>query len=54
MEYEYVYERCPRCEAEVKLKAVLDWQICPNCGKPILSCAMCEDMKCETCKFFNG
>lgn len=35
-------EWCPHCEAEVKIKSV-GIQFCPNCGKTILPCSICED-----------
>ena len=47
-----VYEMCPECETEVKLKAEFKVQTCPNCGKPIKPCAMCDMDKvdCSKCE----
>lgn len=42
METNIVYEWCSHCEDEVELKAEFKVQICPNCGRPILPCAMCD------------
>ena len=41
--YDYVWELCPHCEEEVRLRAVLESQRCPNCNEIILPCAMCTD-----------
>ena len=48
----YVYEWCPECDTEVKLKAVFKVQTCPNCSKPIYPCALCDHDKvdCSKCK----
>lgn len=35
-------EYCPKCDTEVKLKTKLEMQICPNCGKPIALCNLCN------------
>ena len=39
---DYCYEHCPHCDSEVALKAELSVQTCPNCGKRIVTCAMCR------------
>ena len=46
-----VYELCPNCGQEVKLKAMFKVQACPNCGKPIKPCAMCDadTANCSKC-----
>ena len=45
----FTYELCPNCEHEVKLKAELKEQICPDCNNAILPCSMCEtcNMPCH-------
>lgn len=40
-----IYEYCPYCEDEVELKWNFDVQICPNCGRPIVPCSLCEGCK---------
>lgn len=35
------YEYCPHCETEVELSNEFKVQICPNCGKHIVSCNLC-------------
>lgn len=40
-----VIEYCPFCEDEVELDAVLTIQTCPNCGKKIIPCCLCEGCK---------
>lgn len=36
-------ERCPHCEQEVELKAVERLlQVCPNCGRLIYPCSLCN------------
>lgn len=40
-EIKKVWERCPHCEEEVEMDAVLGVQTCPNCGKRIVTCSMC-------------
>lgn len=49
---QHVYEWCSLCETEVKLKAVLKTQTCPNCKKSIKPCSMClmDNLKCVECK----
>lgn len=46
-----VTEWCSKCEQEVKLKSIFKVQICPNCGKPIKPCALCDMDKvaCSKC-----
>lgn len=42
-----VIELCPFCEEEVELKPIMfKTQKCPNCGKPIRACSLCN---CESC-----
>lgn len=38
---EKTYEVCPHCSEEVELDAELKVQVCPNCGKHIVTCTMC-------------
>ena len=45
-----VTEWCPNCEEEAKLKAIFKVQICPNCGKPIKPCALCDMDKVDCSK----
>lgn len=37
-----IYEYCPHCDTEVELKFKFEPQICPNCGRVLLPCSMCE------------
>lgn len=55
----FVYEYCPHCENEVILSVDMEPQQCPECGKWICPCAMCENCKkpCdleEQCNKLNG
>lgn len=47
------WELCPECEQEVYLKDPVRkfYQACPNCGKLILPCSLCEEneMNCANC-----
>ena len=50
------YELCPYCDTEVELKNEFKAQLCPNCGRLILPCSICEHTnnkgchtKCDTC-----
>ena len=47
------WELCPECEQEVYLKDPIKkvYQACPNCGKMILPCSLCEEneMNCANC-----
>lgn len=36
------YELCPECENEVVLENGFAVQTCPECGKPILPCSICD------------
>ena len=53
--YDYLeditYEMCPECETEVELEMVLKKQICPNCGKVIYPCSICDMdiVNCNEC-----
>lgn len=51
---EDTYEYCPECETEVLLKnAELRKPIkCPNCGKYIMPCSLC-DVCGSACKWEN-
>lgn len=42
-----VYELCHYCEREVELLAEFKVQECPNCGKYIAPCRMCDLNTCE-------
>lgn len=48
---ETLTEMCAECEAEVELKTELRMQICPNCGKPIAPCGLCnmDFVSCSQC-----
>lgn len=55
---EYIYvgdvdktatEYCPHCDEEVELSNTFIPQVCPNCGKTILPCNMCNE--CKNCPF---
>ncbi len=47
------YEWCPYCEYEVLLLDIVMKQTCPECGKLILHCAICdqEETKCSECPY---
>ena len=45
--YDFVWEMCPHCMHEVKLKARMRKQKCPNCKKSIKPCALCYPDKCN-------
>lgn len=54
-----ITEWCPHCESEVDLIASKRPQRCPNCGKWILPCSLCEscDADCDLnflCKIQNA
>lgn len=58
---EYIWEYCPHCDMEVKLPFELKVHICPNCGKHIVACSICETMSCASkcpletlCRKLNG
>lgn len=40
-------EWCLHCEHEVELSTEMKAQKCPNCGKYIAPCGMCD---CDTCE----
>lgn len=48
------WELCPYCEQEVYLKDPIKkvYQACPNCGKMILPCSLCDEdeISCEACE----
>ena len=47
-----VDEWCSDCCSEVQIKATFDEkQFCPNCGKPIKPCALCDwdSVTCNEC-----
>lgn len=48
---ETTWEMCPECEEEVELEMVLKMQVCPNCGKPIAPCSICDHnlVDCSKC-----
>lgn len=57
--YTATYEYCPHCDTEVELKHEMTAQKCPNCGKWICPCSICEGCvsPCgfeELCKELNG
>lgn len=45
-------ELCPHCDSEVKIPADYPSN-CPNCGKTILPCSMCnmDQVNCNRCIF---
>ena len=47
------WELCPYCEQEIYLKDPIKkvYQVCPNCGRMILPCSLCEEseMNCANC-----
>ena len=42
-----ITEVCPFCDCEVELEEVFERQTCPNCGKKICPCTMCDPDKCK-------
>lgn len=44
---DFVYEICPVCGEEVKLKAEMKIQKCPSCGNQILPCSLCDSDECD-------
>jgi predicted RNA-binding Zn-ribbon protein involved in translation (DUF1610 family) len=48
---ETLTEYCIECDTEVELKTELRMQVCPNCGKPIAPCGICDMdfVKCSQC-----
>lgn len=42
-------ELCPHCGDEVVLKSIFANQVCPECGKLISPCSLCDFNKCD-CK----
>lgn len=46
-------ETCPHCDTTVELPAHLGIYECPECGKLIVACSMCDDgrVTCFKCKF---
>ena len=42
-----VDEYCPHCQTDVQLDAKFEQQICPNCGKMILPCNLCDWNRCD-------
>lgn len=47
-----IIEWCPHCETEVEIPAHLCiTQTCPNCGKEILPCSLCNNdiVNCREC-----
>lgn len=47
---EYTIEYCPFCDSEqvIFAKGITS---CPNCGKPLAPCSMCEKCNYETCHY---
>ena len=45
--YSKCIEWCHHCETEVMLSAEMTIQQCPNCGKYIIPCCMCDWDNCE-------
>lgn len=54
-----VIEWCPHCDEEVKIRAEMTKQKCPNCGETIVPCAalckaLAEDRaECSKCPLFE-
>ena len=58
---DYIWEYCPHCDIEVKIPYELKVHICPNCGKHIVACKLCETRSCASkcpldalCRKLNG
>ena len=58
---DYIWEYCPHCDMEVKIPYELKVHICPNCGKHIVACKLCETRSCASkcpldalCRKLNG
>lgn len=49
--FKFVWEVCPHCETEVKLRAEFKKQDCPECGRLIKPCALCvmDIVNCNNC-----
>ncbi|MBQ5918993.1 MAG: hypothetical protein IIW92_10570 [Lachnospiraceae bacterium] len=54
MSTEYkTYEWCPYCDTEVDAPIDLSIFICPSCGKHIINCGQCNNIKCDTCELYE-
>lgn len=58
---DYIWEYCPHCDMDVKLPRELKVHICPNCGKHVVACNLCETRSCASkcpldalCRKLNG
>ena len=47
--FDKIWEVCPHCEQEVELKPEMKIQICPECGKWICPCSMCDCDQVQCC-----
>jgi len=47
---EKTVEWCAECDTEVELKAVMEVQKCPSCGKRILPCSICPGPCVNVCE----
>lgn len=45
-----IYEWCPHCANEVTLIPVLLAQRCPECGKWVVPCSICENDENRDCE----
>lgn len=48
---ELTTEMCPHCDTEVEIPPYLGIYECPNCGKLIVACSMCETQNCGNCQY---
>ena len=50
--FDKIWEVCPHCEQEVELKPEMKIQVCPECGKWICPCSMCDCnlVECQNCE----
>ena len=47
---DYTVEYCPFCDSEQVIYAK-GITACPNCGKPLAPCSMCDDCDYTTCPY---
>ena len=51
MKQDTTTEWCPYCCNEVELPIKLGKYPCPECGRMIANCSMCETFNCTDCEF---
>lgn len=48
---DYTLEYCPYCDSEEQVIYAKGITACPNCGKPLAPCSMCESCNYATCPY---